>query len=154
MIFLCVITEAIPKEVYYVQLAPNVKECSSVAFKVTEEGQIFTEVGTAGLTWETVPSHHCMWLMFMKQQPPAGETQIFMTWRQKINITRCSRMFNCAVCPPNQHLRVYLSFQGEGNFNSLPFCLWLPLKLAIKPFRITEYVYRAWLSQKWTLAPA
>lgn len=46
--FLSVITEAIPKDVYYVKLAPNVKECSQIAFKVIEEGQISTEAGTTG----------------------------------------------------------------------------------------------------------
>lgn len=47
IIFLSVITETIPQDVYYVKLAPNVKECSEIAFKV---GQVLTEAGATGLT--------------------------------------------------------------------------------------------------------
>lgn len=41
----CVIPEVAPNDACYTPPAPNVRKCSYVAFKVIEEGQIFTEAG-------------------------------------------------------------------------------------------------------------
>lgn len=86
MIFLSVITEVVPKDVYYVKLAPSVKECSQVAFKVIEEGQIFTEAGATGLTQE----RNAFQLMHVvnvsrKEKPLAVEDQISIYLEAKDN---------------------------------------------------------------------
>lgn len=79
IIFLSVITETVPKDAYYVKPVPSVKESSSVAFKVIEEG-------TTGLTWEWNPFQ----LMHVvnvcrEEKPPAVEDQISIYLEAKSN---------------------------------------------------------------------
>lgn len=92
--FFSVIMEAIPQDIYYVK-------CQEV---LLDDFQGYSlGGGRTGLTWEAIPSNHCVWLMFTKQHPPEVETHFFfIIWRQKRNTNRCPWMFNHAVWRPDQ----------------------------------------------------